>query len=279
MTRAGCLADTHCHIHSSDYPLNPSEVLTSALDSGVSQIITMGCDPADSELAVRYALEQGRPEGLILRAGVGIYPHQAGDFRSSDIDRLQTLIDANRRVIAAVGEVGLDYCYGTVSPIKQLEALEALIQLSLDNALPLSLHVRSGDYGNAFADFWALLSNFSRGVSGVVHSFTDSQANLEQVLKHDFLSIGVNGIVTFNRDPALTEVYLAAPLDRVVLETDSPYLAPVPYRGKTNQPKYIRQIAERLAEVRGVSLAQLVEVVASNVERIFHLSAPDAGLG
>ena len=278
MIRAGYLADTHCHIHSSDYPLNPSEVLTSALDSGVSRIITMGCDPADSELAVRYALEQGQPEGLILRAGVGIYPHQAGDFRSSDIDRLQTLIDANRRVIAAVGEVGLDYCYDTVSPTKQLESLEALIQLSLDNALPLSLHVRSGDYGDAFADFWALLGNFPHGVSGVVHSFTDSQANLEQVLKRD-LSIGVNGIITFNRDPTLAEVYRTAPLDRVVLETDSPYLAPVPYRGKTNQPKHIRQIAERLAEVRGVSLAQLVEVVASNVERIFHLSTTDAGLG
>lgn len=278
MTRAGCSADTHCHIHSSDYPLGPSEVLTSALDSGVSRIITMGCDPADSELAVRYALEQGRLEGLILRAGVGIYPHQTGDFRSSDIDRLQTLIDTSRRVIAAVGEVGLDYCYDTVPPAKQLEALEALIQLSLDNALPLSLHVRSGDYGDAFADFWALFGNFPHGVSGVVHSFTDSQVNLEQVLKHG-LSIGVNGIVTFNRDPALTEVYQTVPLDRVVLETDSPYLAPVPYRGKTNQPKYIRQIAERLAEVRGVSLAQLVEVVASNVERIFHLSITDAGLG
>ena len=278
MTRAGCSADTHCHIHSSDYPLSPSEVLTSALDSGVSQIITMGCDPADSELAVRYALKQGRPEGLILRAGVGIYPHQAGDFRPSDIDRLQTLIDTSRRVIAAVGEVGLDYCYDTVPPAKQLEALEALIQLSLDNALPLSLHVRSGDYGDAFADFWALLGNFPHGVSGVVHSFTDNQVNLEQVLKHD-LNIGVNGIVTFNRDPALTEVYRAAPLDQVVLETDSPYLAPVPYRGKTNQPKYIRQIAERLADVQGVPLTQLVEVVASNVERIFHLSITDAKLG
>ena len=128
MTRVGCSADTHCHIHSSDYPLSPSEVLTSALDSGVSQIITMGCDPADSGLAIRYALEHGQLEGLMLRAGVGIYPHQAGDFRSSDIDRLQTLIDANRRVIAAVGEVGLDYCYDTVPPAKQLEALEALIQ-------------------------------------------------------------------------------------------------------------------------------------------------------
>ena len=277
MTRAGCLADTHCHIHSSDYPLNPSEVLTSALDSGVSQIITMGCDPADSELAVRYVLGHGQPERLILRAGAGIYPHQAGDFRPSDIDRLQTLIDTSKRVIAAVGEVGLDYCYDTVSPIKQLEALEALIQLSLDNALPLSFHVRSGDYGDAFADLWALLSNFPHGVSGVVHSFTDSQANLEQVLKRD-LSIGVNGIVTFNRDPALTEVYRAVPLDRVVLETDSPYLAPVPYRGKTNQPKYIRQIAERLAEVRGMSPAQLTEVVAGNVERIFHLSTTDAEL-
>lgn len=278
MTRAGCSADTHCHIHSSDYPLSPSEVLTSALDSGVSRIITMGCDPADSELAVRYVLEQGRPEGLILRAGVGIYPHQAGGFRPGDIDRLQTLIDANRRVIAAVGEVGLDYCYDTVPPAKQLEALEALIQLSLDNALPLSLHVRSGDYGDAFADLWALLSNFPHGVSGVVHSFTDNQVNLERVLKHD-LNIGVNGIVTFNRDPTLAEVYRTVPLDRVVLETDSPYLAPVPYRGKTNQPKYIRQIAERLAEVQGVPLAQLVEVVASNVERIFHLSTTDAKLG
>lgn len=278
MIRTGCLADTHCHIHSSDYPLNPSEVLASALDSDVSQIITMGCDPADSGLAIRYALEYGQLKGLILRAGVGIYPHQAGDFRSSDIDRLQTLIDANRRVIAAVGEVGLDYCYDTVSPIKQLEALEALIQLSLDNALPLSLHVRSGDYGDALADLWALLGNFPHGVSGVVHSFTDNQVNLEQVLKHD-LSIGVNGIVTFNRDPALTEVYRTVPLDRVVFETDSPYLTPVPYRGKTNQPKYIRRIAERLAEVRGVSLAQLVEVVASNVERIFHLSVTDAKLG
>ena len=124
-----------------------------------------------------------------------------------------------------------------------------------------------GEFGNAFADFWPIINNFS-GVRGVLHSFTDSLVNLDKVLQTG-LYVGVNGILTFNRDSQLAEVYQAMPLERIVLETDAPYLAPKPYRGKVDQPAYIRPIAEYLAEQRNLSISKVARQTTANAMQVF----------
>ena len=131
----------------------------------------------------------------------------------------------------------------------------------------MSFHVRSGQFGNAFSDFFAIIGNFPK-VTGVLHSFTDSLDNMKHVLDAG-LYLGVNGITTFNREPELNAVYEAMPLDRVVLETDAPYLAPTPYRGKVNQPCYIRAIAESLASRRHLPLSDVAEITTANAAKAY----------
>lgn len=261
------LCDTHCHIHDQDYPVRADELLASAIQNGVSRIITMGSNLSDSRLAVDYANRYDGQSSVTVRAGVGVYPQETGDISMATIDGLQQLIKTKRDRIGAIGEIGLDYCYDTVPRRQQIRALEMLIQLAVDNHLPASFHVRSGQFGDAFADFWPLLANFS-GVTGALHSFTDNLGNMTKVLDAG-LYLGVNGIVTFNRDEQLTEVYRAMPLERIVLETDAPYLTPKPFRGQTNQPCHINQIAEHLAQFKSTSLEALAKQTTANAIAVY----------
>ncbi|MDO4271783.1 MAG: TatD family hydrolase [Candidatus Saccharibacteria bacterium] len=264
------LVDTHSHIHGADYPLAAVDVLANASVKGVGKIITLGSNPANSQAAINYVLSHDGYREVMVRACVGYYPHEIKvDYRTG-IEQLQQQIDDYRAQICGVGEVGLDYCYDTVARVTQLSALEELMQLAVDNDLPVSFHVRSGQYGDAFIDFLALLNNFNGRVRGVVHSFTDSLANLDKVLSAG-LYISVNGIATFNKDEQLRQVYQQVPLDHLLLETDSPYLAPVPYRGKVNQPCHIRSIAEFMAKLRGIELAELATQTTTNAQRIYGL--------
>lgn len=261
------LCDTHCHIHGHDYPLSVNEVLPQIIAGNVSWIITMGSNPSDSELAVQYA-ERYCGDELIVKAGAGLYPHEVDADYLKSAEQLKKLINAHPQTVVAIGEIGLDYCYDTVPRSLQLPALEAVLQLSVDANLPVSLHVRSGDYGDAFADLWPVLANFGGRVKGVLHSFTDNLINMTKVLEAG-LYVGVNGIVSFNRDPTLNEVYLSLPLERIVLETDSPYLSPKPFRGKTNHPGHIKEIAECLANIRGLDVNDVARQTTANVLAIY----------
>ena len=269
MTSALALCDTHCHIHDNDYPLTAEEVLSGASAASVSRLVTMGSDVASSRQAIKYAQQYSRCHDVIVQAGVGLYPHEvpAENLITNTVGELSSLIKDNTELIAGVGEIGLDYYYDTVPRQWQISTLEQLIQLAIDNNLPMSFHVRSGEWGDAFMDFWAIMRNFPTA-RGVLHSFTDSMVNLERALTAG-LYIGVNGIVTFNKDERLNEVYDNIPLERMVLETDAPYLAPRPYRGKVNQPAYIRQIAEQLADRRGLELVELAELTTRNAIAVY----------
>lgn len=267
MANSWTLCDTHCHIHDDDYPLPADEVLQSATDSAVRRILTMGSDLASSQQAINYIRKYDGQYDTTVRAGVGVYPQNMANLTHQTITELQNLIDDNHSLVAAIGEIGLDYYYDTVPRQQQISALEQLIQLAIDNNLPMSFHVRSGEFGDAFADFWPIINNFS-GVRGVLHSFTDSLVNLDKVLRAG-LYVGVNGILTFNRDSQLAEVYQAMPLERIVLETDAPYLAPKPYRGKVDQPAYIRPIAEYLADQRNITIDEVAQQTTANAVRIY----------
>ena len=264
------LCDTHCHIHDDDYALPADAVLSESARLGVHKLITMGSNLASDRQALAFASQHDGVNDVMVRVGVGLYPHEVpvGGISDEMQSELLGMVRNHAKLVAGIGEIGLDYYYDTVPRERQIPALETLLQLAVDNNLPVSLHVRSGKYGDAFADFLPILNNFGGRVRGVLHSFTDNLANLDKVLTAG-LYVGVNGILTFNRDEALAGAYQAMPLERIVLETDAPYLAPKPYRGKVNQPGYIRPIAEALATLRGLSLEQVAEVTTANAVQVY----------
>lgn len=262
------LCDSHCHIGDRGYDLPATDVLTRAAANDVRKIAILGGDLDTSRQTIDYVRKNNGTEGEKLVALAGVHPHECANLSNDDFDQLARLIHDNRDVVVGVGEVGLDYFYDAALRDKQLPTLEAQIQLAIDNNLPLSFHIRSGDAGDAFTDFFAILNNFRGKVRGVVHSFTDNMPNLEKALSHD-LYIGVNGIATFNKDPKLAEVYRAIPIGRMLLETDSPYLTPKPYRGRANQPAHIRQIAEFMVDYTGYPLEYIASITTRNFDDVY----------
>ena len=189
---------------------------------------------------------------------VGVHPHETKDgYRD-----IKGLIGSPKLV--AVGEIGLDYFYDHSPRAVQLEALHWQIELALRSNLPIIFHVRE-----AFDDFWPVFDNFT-GIRGVMHSFTDSQANLDRALGHG-LFVGLNGISTFTRDPAQQAVLAAIPLSKLLLETDAPFLTPTPFRGRVNEPAFVKNIAEHQAAVRGISVEQIAAATSTNAQTLFAL--------
>lgn len=247
------LIDTHCHIHDSTYPLDVEEVIKRANDAGVAKMICVGTDQKSSEEAVDFVKNR---DGLI--ASIGVYPHETKEGWK----KLETLEGPK---IAAVGEIGLDYFYNHSPRDVQIAALEGQIDLALRRNLPIIFHVRE-----AFEDFWPIYDNFT-GICGVLHSFTDSTVNLEEGLKRG-LYIGVNGISTFTKDEAQKAMFMAIPLEKMLLETDAPFLTPVPFRGKVNEPAFVKQIAAFHAGLKNTSIDQITAVTTANAQTLFNFS-------
>ena len=247
------LVDTHCHIHEADYPLNAEEVLSRAHAERVEKFICVGTSEESSREAVEFAaLHNG------VFASVGVHPHESKD----GCGEVERLLGLEKTKIVAVGEIGLDYFY-THSPREiQIKALEAQIDAAQRHDLPIIFHVRE-----AFDDFWPVFDNF-HGIRGELHSFTDSTKNMEEGLKRG-LFIGVNGISTFTKDLVQQQMFASIPLDRILLETDAPFLTPAPLRGKVNEPAFVRHVAAFHAEKRGISLDELAAVTTANAERLF----------
>jgi TatD DNase family protein len=275
------LIDTHCHIHSVDYPIPIEEVSTHCREVGVDGLICVGTDAADSARAVEFV------RGQNCWASIGQHPHEA-KYGIEPLERLRTLLPphssmqdtswhkseavqakvedgaARQSKIVAIGECGLDYFYGHSSKKDQEKALRYQIELALEYQLPLIFHVR-----DAFDDFWPIFDSY-RGIRGELHSFTDNSANLSKALTRG-LYIGVNGILTFTKNSAQLEVAKQIPKDRLLLETDSPFLTPVPLRGKVNEPARVIYVAEFLAELRSEPFEELSACTASNAQRLFSL--------
>ena len=259
------LIDTHCHIHESDYPLDRATVLRDAATANVTEIFCIGTDVESSRDAVRFAREFDGKFGVKISATVGAHPHHAKDLVDADYDVLKKL--ATEAV--GMGEIGLDYFY-EFSPRKaQIAALERQLQIAVDHNLPVVFHTRDGGKNSysAFDDIWSIIDNFP-GIRGIFHSFTDTRENLKRAVDRGFF-IGVNGIMTFNKNPEQAEMYRTIPLDRMVIETDAPFLSPKPFRGKTNQPSYVRNIAEFIASTHSVSLAKIANQTTKNALSVF----------
>lgn len=247
------LTDTHCHIHEAEYPHDAGDTLARAHEAGVGKIICVGTNNETSVEAVAFAKNHEN-----VWASVGAHPHDATDgFEVA----MRLASEKNPRVVA-IGEVGLDYFY-THSPREtQIVALEAQLQVARDENLPVIFHVRE-----AFSDFWPIFTNFP-GLRGELHSFTDSHENLEKALSEN-LFIGVNGISTFSKTNQ--EMWDQIPLDKMLLETDSPFLTPVPHRGRVNEPAFVRNVAEYHASRRGVELEHLARATSANASLLFSI--------
>ncbi|MBP9812887.1 TatD family hydrolase [Candidatus Saccharibacteria bacterium] len=248
--------DTHCHIHSADYKLDPEVVLNDASNAGVTKLICVGTDIPDSHLATNFANDHEN-----VWASVGLHPHDS-KLGSQEFIKLEAL--ATEPKVVAVGECGLDYFYNHSSKTDQVATLEFQIDLAERHKLAMIFHVR-----DAFGDFWPIFDNFS-GIRGVIHSFTASTLELEQALKRN-LYIGINGIMTFTKDTSQLEAVKKVPLNKLVLETDAPFLTPVPLRGKINQPKNTVLTGEFLARLRGENLDVIAASTTKNAEKLFDI--------
>lgn len=253
------LIDTHCHIHES-YPYSVTETLERAAESQVARMICVGTDENSSELAVRAA--DSYPS---IYVAIGVHPHETKDGWSKVAELAAT---ANDRLVA-IGEIGLDYFY-THSPKEvQIEALKSQMTTALEHDLPIIFHVRE-----AFDDFWPIFDELEAKygrIKGVLHSFTDSKENMERAIQKG-LYIGVNGISTFTKDAEQQAMYDAIPLESLLFETDAPFLTPAPFRGKVNEPAYVRIVAEFHAKRRSMTVDEIAAITTQNAQKLFTFS-------
>lgn len=254
--------DTHCHIHEADYA-DKKGALERAAEYSVGRMICVGTDETTSKEAVEFAAHHGH-----LSASVGLHPHDATSGISA-LSKLRTLLETDRDAknvhvhnIVAIGECGLDYFYNNSPKQAQIEMLRAQIELALEFDLPLIFHVRE-----AFDDFWPIFDSYE-GLRGVVHSFTDSHENLQKAIDRGLL-IGVNGISTFTKDEAQKAMFARIPLDRLLLETDAPFLTPVPKRGKVNEPAFVTHVAQHIANLQSINLEELSRATEQNATHLF----------
>jgi TatD DNase family protein len=266
------LFDTHCHLHELVEPLTPvydkwrsdgvertpEGVIKAAQEAGVNRLLCIGTSYPDSELAVDFV--QNREN---VWASVGIHPHEAKTaLAKGHLDAFAALV--GRPKVIAVGETGLDYFYNHSPKEAQIEVLKFQLELAVRHDLPVSFHVRE-----AFDDFWPVFDRFGGKIRGVLHSFTDNQANLQKALERG-LYIGVNGIATFASE-AQRVIYRTIPQQSLLLETDAPFLTPAPFRGKVCESKHVRVTAEFLSELRGEPLQQLADITTANARKLFNV--------
>ncbi len=251
------LIDSHCHIHDREFfPDGGETELKTARDNNIKQLIVIGTDEQSSLEAIDFANKHQD-----VFCAIGSHPHEA----KHGLEYLDKIDFTNPKIVA-IGEIGLDYHYNHSPKQAQKQILIEQIKLALKHDLPIVFHVRE-----AFDDLWPILDQFEgQNIRGVIHSFTDNEANLKEALKRGFY-IGVNGIATFTKDQKQLEAFAQIPLDRLLLETDAPFLAPKPHRGKTNQPAYVADVAQFLAELYQVELDQLISQTTKNAKKLFDI--------
>jgi len=253
------LVDTHCHLADAAYDGDRAEVLARAWAAGLSHVVVVGESPEASDRAL--ALAEAEPR---LATTAGVHPHEASRWSAETEGWLRRRLRDPR--VAAAGEMGLDYHYDHSPRDRQRAAFEAQLALAAEAGKPAVIHAREAD-----DDVAAILSSHARTVA-ILHSFSSGPGLLRAglVLRH---YVSFSGMVTF-KNWRLDDAILETPLDRLLVETDGPYLAPVPHRGKRNEPGFVRHTAERIAAVRGLPVEELIAITGANAARVFRFSTP-----
>jgi len=263
-----CLADAHCHLDAAYFAEGPDAVLQRACDAGVIGLVVVGL-AAEGEGAssdgldrVRFVLDLARRMPRRVTACVGLHPHDASRWSRSLHEGLGVL--ATLPEVAAVGEIGLDYHYDRSPREVQRHTFARLIGLAREVRKPIVVHTRSAPEET----LTILEREGARDVGGIIHCFSEDRPFAERALALGF-DLSFSGIVTFRGATGVRDVAAWAPLDRILVETDSPYLAPVPLRGKRCEPAYVVHTARCVAELRGASVDQIAAATLANTERRF----------
>jgi TatD DNase family protein len=251
------IAETHFHL---DYLKEGSaeEILQAARAIGVERFMTISVQPDNMPVALQLAEQHDD-----VYATIGVHPHEAASYDDSTTAYLRT--HAIHDKVVAIGEIGLDYYYDHCDREVQRRVLCQQLEIAIESALPVVIHTREAD-----DDMHAILREYAPQMprKGVVHSFTSGMALAQTAVELGFC-LGINGIVTFNKADNVREVVAATPLSHLLLETDAPYLTPVPYRGAENAPRFLPFIAERIAEVKGVSVDEVLKQTWHNSLQTF----------
>lgn len=251
------LFDSHCHLTDEKFAGEVPAVIERAAASGVVGMVTISSDPEDAEAALEIARAHAN-----VWTSAGIHPHAVAQFGKDAISRVAELADDDR--VVAIGETGLDYYYDNSPRSAQRQALRRHVELAADLALPLIVHCREAD-----EDTIAMIREVEGDVFGVLHCFDGEAELLEAGLEAGWM-ISFAGLVTFkNYDKE--GLVRAVPPDQLLIETDSPYLAPVPNRGKRNEPAFVRAVADTLARMRGETTEQLAALTCRNANRFYGL--------
>ena len=251
--------DTHAHYNDEAYKEDAQEAIDRALEAGVFKILMPDIDSKERESL--FALCESRPG--VLFPMLGLYPGSVGKDWEAEIEDMMRY---SEKGIAAIGEIGLDYHYSADTADLQKAAFKAQLELAAKMNLPVNIHLRE-----ATEDFFEVLDSCRHlALRGNLHAFSGSYETFCRLSKYGDWYVGIGGVVTF-RNSRLAEEVKRIPLDRILLETDAPYLTPAPYRGKRNESAYIPLIAEKIAAVKNIDIDEVAEVTTANAITLFNI--------
>ena len=252
------MIDTHSHIYSEEFDADRSEVIRRAQEAGVTKIIMPN---VDSESFPRM-LETERMLPDVCHAAIGLHPTSVKENYQDEMALVKSELE--RRKYIAVGEIGIDLYWDKTFYNEQVTALQTQVQWALDYNLPVIIHVR--DSHNETIEALQIFKN--KGLKGVFHCFTGGKKEANEIFELGDFLLGIGGVVTF-KNSGLAENLKDIPLDKLVLETDAPYLSPTPFRGKRNEPSYTALVRDKLAEVYRVSVEEIDKITTRNAEKLF----------
>ena len=252
------MIDSHCHLDSQQFKGRTDELVTAATEAGVHSIVNIGADLHSSIRSVELA---GKYEAIF--ATVGIHPHDASTLDNATLQKIKEL--ASHSKVCAIGEIGLDY-YRDLSPRPiQKKAFIRQLELAVELAMPIVIHTRE-----AFEDTFAIVCDYASDLpGGVFHCFPGSTEEAFRVFELGFV-ISVGGVITY-KNAHMAQVASEVPLDKIMVETDAPYLTPVPHRGALNQPAFVRFVRDKLAELRQISIDEVEKITDRTTRKLYRL--------
>jgi len=258
------LFDSHAHLNDESLIDRIEDIIDNAKKQGVGKIVCVGYDKASSFLAVEIAKRYEE-----LYAAVGVHPQEAKADKI-DIAWIEDLL--NQPKVVAIGEIGLDYYWDKTYNVRQREVFIEQIKLANKHDIPIIIHMR-----DATQETYDILKEYKLPqTKGVMHCYSASKEAMQQFLDLG-MYISLAGPVTFKNPRVPKEVAIEVPLDRLLIETDSPYLAPMPYRGRTNQPAYVRFVAEEIARLKGISIKKIEDATYKNACELFNIENNEVG--
>lgn len=254
------LIDTHAHLDSNKFRKDQYEVITRAAEAGVEYIFNIGADLESSKISVNLSKKYSQ-----IYAAIGVHPHNAKEVTSENLRELHHMTKDEK--VRAIGEIGLDYHYDFSPRDIQKRVFRAQLRLAQELKMPVIIHSREAD-----TDTLQILKEEEvEKVGGIMHCFAGDMKMAEECLKLN-LKLSFGGVITFKKARITQEVVREIPLEQLLIETDAPYLTPIPHRGKRNEPAYVRIVAEKMAELKGISFEEVARVTSNTAKMIFQIT-------